>query len=67
MGQTAENLAINLTFLVTEMDEFAAQSHLRVAEAQKNNWFPEVTTIYDTKGNFYEKDDGVRQIQPSKS
>lgn len=60
MGQTAENLAYRFNISREEMDEFAAQSHLRVLEAQKNKWFEELITLYDSKGNFYEFDDGVR-------
>lgn len=60
MGQTAENVAYRFRITRQEMDEFSAQSHQRVAHAQENHLFPEVVTLYDSKGNFYDRDDGVR-------
>ncbi len=60
MGQTAENLAYRFGITRTEMDAFAAQSHARVLQAQKNGNLSEVVPIYDQKGKVYDVDDGVR-------
>lgn len=60
MGQTAEELAYRFNISRLEMDEFAVRSHLRLSEAQQKNLFPEITTLYDHKGNVYSHDDGVR-------
>lgn len=60
MGQTAEVVAHRFGMTRTEMDTFAAESHKRVLNAQAKGYFSEIETLYDTVGNFYEKDDGVR-------
>ena len=60
MGQTAENLAYHFNISREQMDEFAVRSHLRLSSAQQQNLFDEVEVIYDTKGKFYDADDGVR-------
>lgn len=61
MGQTAENIAQRFNISRLEMDEFAVQSHLRLANAADNNFLDEIETIYDNNGNYYDKDDGVRR------
>jgi acetyl-CoA C-acetyltransferase len=61
MGQTAENLAHRFNITREQMDEFAVRSHLRLAEAQEQERLPEVEPMYDTHGNCYEYDDGVRK------
>jgi acetyl-CoA C-acetyltransferase len=61
MGQTAENLAYEFKLTRHEMDVFAMQSHARLAEAQDNGYFPEVTPIYDYQGKDYTFDDGLRR------
>lgn len=60
MGQTAENLAYQFQISRLEMDQFAATSHKRLLDAQQEKAFREITTLYDSNGNFYEKDDGAR-------
>ena len=60
MGQTAEVLAHRFNISREQMDEFAMKSHLRLADAQTNNRLPEIEIIYDTQGNHYANDDGVR-------
>lgn len=60
MGQTAENLAWRFGLTRRMMDEFAAESHRRVASAQRANAFDEIVPVVDTDGTVYEKDDGVR-------
>ncbi|MDH5517711.1 MAG: acetyl-CoA C-acetyltransferase [Gammaproteobacteria bacterium] len=61
MGQTAENIAQRFNISRQQMDEFAVQSHQKLAHAQDNGLLDEVETIYDTSGHFYDKDDGVRR------
>ena len=60
MGQTAEILAHRFGITRDQMDEFAMNSHHRLAEAQENGHLEEIETIYDSKGNYYDRDDGVR-------
>ena len=61
MGQTAENLAYRFNITRSQMDEFAVRSHQRLAAAQDNNHLDEIEPIYDTNGNVYESDDGLRR------
>jgi acetyl-CoA C-acetyltransferase len=69
MGQTAENLAHRFGISRTQMDEFAAASHARVIRAQESGVFaeahdgtaPEISPIYDDRGELYKDDDGVRR------
>jgi acetyl-CoA C-acetyltransferase len=62
MGQTAENLAFRFGISRREMDEFSARSHKRVIAAQKDGHFTgEIAPLFDSEGNLYEKDDGVRE------
>src|SRR2546428_1599680 len=62
MGQTAENLAFRFGITRGEMDEFAAESHRRVLAAQKSGHYAgEIAPLFDTEGNLYEADDGVRE------
>ena len=61
MGQTAEKIAHRFNISREQMDEFAMQSQLRLAQAQQDNVFKEeIEPLYDKKGNLYEFDDGVR-------
>jgi len=61
MGQTAENLAYRFGIRRSEMDAFATRSHQRLAAAQDAGYLHEVAPLYDTRGRFYEHDDGVRR------
>jgi acetyl-CoA C-acetyltransferase len=69
MGQTAENLAYRFGISRGEMDEFAARSHVRVIRAQESGFFseahdglaPEISPIYDDRGDLFKDDDGVRK------
>ena len=62
MGQTAENLAFRFGITRREMDEFAAQSHVRVLAAQKAGYFnDELAPLFDRDGKLYTSDDGVRE------
>lgn len=60
MGQTAEELAYRYRITRREMDEYAAQSHLKAERAYQAGEMDEVTPLYDWKGKVYEKDDGIR-------
>jgi acetyl-CoA C-acetyltransferase len=62
MGQTAENVAFRFGITRRQMDEYAVRSHQRVVRAQKNGWFAgEMVPLFDTTGNLYAEDDGVRK------
>jgi acetyl-CoA C-acetyltransferase len=60
MGQTAEIVARRFGITRQMMDEFAAQSHLRVLEGREKGHYGEIETLIDAKGNIYQDDDGVR-------
>jgi acetyl-CoA C-acetyltransferase len=60
MGQTAEEIAYHFGIDRLAMDSFAVQSHLRLAAAQAENKLQEIEVIYDSDGNYYDHDDGVR-------
>ncbi|CCD05647.1 TPA: acetyl-CoA C-acetyltransferase [Legionella pneumophila] len=60
MGQTAEKVAYRFNITREQMDEFAAQSHLRIAQAYAENRMSEVAPIIDYKGCIYPQDDGIR-------
>jgi len=60
MGQTAEIVAYDFGITRTQMDEYSVRSHQRLAKAQTEKWLNEIITIYDTKGNAYLSDDGLR-------
>jgi acetyl-CoA C-acetyltransferase len=61
MGQTAENLAYRFGISREQMDTFATRSHQRLANAQDNGHLNEIEPIYDTRGNVYLHDDGLRR------
>jgi len=61
MGQTAEILAHRFDISRKEMDEYAMQSHQRLARAQEEGRLKEIEVIYDNKGGYYDHDDGVRK------
>src|SRR3990167_5735705 len=61
MGQTAENLAYRFHLTREQMDQFALESHQRVAQAQEQKHFDEITPLFTKNGDFYLADDGVRQ------
>lgn len=60
MGQTAEKVAYRFGITREQMDEFACNSHLRLAKAFAENNMPEVTPIIDPKGKVHLQDDGMR-------
>ena len=65
MGQTAENLAHRFGITRRQMDEYSVRSHRRVTAAQDAGTLApgggEVEAVYDTEGNAYPLDDGVRR------
>lgn len=61
MGQTAEILAHRFGLSREQLDEFAVRSHQRLAAAQDDKHLNEIEPIYDRKGQYYDKDDGLRR------
>jgi acetyl-CoA C-acetyltransferase len=61
MGQTAEILAQRFNVTREDMDHYAMDSHLRLAQAQDSGALQEIETLYDTAGNHYSADDGLRR------
>lgn len=60
MGQTAEILAHQFDISRAQADDYAQQSHQRLARAQAEGRLPEVEPMYDADGHCYGQDDGVR-------
>jgi acetyl-CoA C-acetyltransferase len=60
MGQTAEKVAYRFNITRDQMDEFANQSHLRLAKAYAETRMTEVSPLIDYKGRVYSQDDGLR-------
>ncbi len=60
MGQTAEVLAQKFCISREAADDYALESHRRLARAQAGGWLDEVAPLYDRSGNVFETDDGVR-------
>lgn len=60
MGQTAEELAYLFNITRTQMDEYAASSHLRALAAKEAGLLDEISPLYAQDGTVYEVDDGVR-------
>lgn len=61
MGHTAEILAHRFHISREQMDAYAVESHHRLAKAQDEGWLSEVEAIYDSRGNHYLHDDGLRR------
>ena len=60
MGQTAEKVAYRFNITRAQMDEFACESHRRLAQAFADGRMPEVVPLIDSKGKVYAQDDGFR-------
>ena len=60
MGQTAEILAHRFNISRDQMDAFALRSHQRLAGGMENGHLGEIEALYDSRGNVYTYDDGVR-------
>ncbi len=62
MGQTAEIVAHRFGITREQQDAFALSSHQRLAAAfDSGQMQAEVETLYDTRGNFYAEDNGLRR------
>ena len=61
MGQTAEVVANHFNISREQMDAFAVQSHLKLADAQDNGRMGEIETIVDPSGKAYDFDNGIRR------
>ena len=61
MGSTAEIVAERFGITRQMMDEYAVESHRRVAFAQDNGRLPEVEPMFAPDGTVYSLDDGVRR------
>jgi len=62
MGQTAEIVAKRFAISRTEQDEYALQSHERLAAAfDAGEMKEEIQTLYDSKGEHYTEDTGMRR------
>src|ERR1700749_1628956 len=61
MGQTAEVVGHLFGITRQQSEEYAVESHKRLARAQEQGWLKgEVETAFDRQGKFYDHDDGVR-------
>lgn len=60
MGQTAEVLAHRFGIGREAMDAYALESHRRLAKAREEHRMGEIEVAYDRKGQYYDRDDGVR-------
>lgn len=60
MGQTAEILSYDFGITRQAMDQFAYDSHQRLAAAQQEQRFAEIVPLFDRYGQVYDHDDGVR-------
>ncbi|WP_240530029.1 acetyl-CoA C-acetyltransferase [Novosphingobium sp. PC22D] len=61
MGQTAEELAHRFGISRWQADDYALESHRRLARAQEEGWLAnEVEPMFAPDGTIYDHDDGVR-------
>lgn len=60
MGQTAEKLAWRFNISREAMDSFALLSHQRLQQAQEEGRLDEIEALFDTQGQLYEADEGLR-------
>ncbi len=61
MGATAEIVAKRFGVTRQMMDEFAVESHRRLAFAQDNGHLAEIEPLYGPDGKVYAEDDGLRR------
>ena len=61
MGSTAEIVAKRFGITRQMMDEYAVESHRRLAFAQDNGHLSEIEPIYGPDGTVYSADDGLRR------
>ena len=60
MGQTAEIIAHRFLISRADMDRYAVRSHQRLAAAVEQGRLSEIETLYDSLGNYYQHDNGLR-------
>ena len=61
MGQTCEVISKRFGVTREEMDVYSVRSHERLAAAIDEGRMDEVVPIYDSDGNVYENDNGLRR------
>ena len=61
MGSTAEIVAARFGITRLQMDEFAVESHRRLAHAQDEGHLGEIEPLYGTDGTVHTADDGLRR------
>jgi len=61
MGSTAEIVAQRFGITRRMMDEYAVESHRRLAFAQDNGYMTEIEPLYGPDGTVYAADDGLRR------
>ncbi|HXZ47376.1 MAG TPA: acetyl-CoA C-acetyltransferase [Usitatibacter sp.] len=61
MGSTAEIVAKRFGITRQMMDEYAVESHRRLAFAQDNGHLAEIAPLYGPDGTVYAADDGLRR------
>jgi acetyl-CoA C-acetyltransferase len=61
MGSTAEIVARRFGITRSMMDEYAVESHRRLAFAQDNGHLSEIEPMYGPDGTVYAADDGIRR------
>lgn len=62
MGQTAEIVAHRFAISREQQDAYALRSHELLAEAyDAGHMSDEIETLFDSKGRFYEEDNGLRR------
>jgi acetyl-CoA C-acetyltransferase len=61
MGSTAEIVAKRFGITRRMMDEYAVESHRRLAFAQDNGHLDEIVPMYGADGTVYAADDGLRR------
>ena len=61
MGSTAEIVAKRFGITRRMMDEYAVESHRRLAFAQDNGHLSEIVPLYGEDGTVYAADDGLRR------
>src|SRR6476659_8586976 len=68
MGQTAEVVGHLFGITREQSDEYAAESHRRLANAQSQGWLKgELEIAFSRDGKFYDHDDGVRPDSTAES
>lgn len=60
MGQTAENLVYRFHLTREQLDQFSLESHQFASAGYDQHRFSEVLPAFDTQGNYFIKDEGIR-------